>query len=89
MTVRQAGTRCKTTESNTIPENDRRKHLIIQNATGAAAHFNFDTSTAPNADGSDCALELIDLEIIHIPNFTGSVITHGDQNVKVRFMEFE
>lgn len=88
-TIRQASTRCKSTESNILAANDNRKHLIIQNATGANAHFNFDTSDAPNADGTDCDLELIDLEFIHIPNFTGSVITEGDQDVKVRFMEFE
>jgi len=85
-TIRQASTRCTTTESNTLAVNDNRKHLIIQNSHGGNVYLNFDSDATPDID--DCSLELIDLEIIQIPNFTGSVKTSGDGNVKIRFMEF-
>ena len=85
-TIRQASTRCTTTESNTLAANDNRKHLIIQNSTGGAAYINLDNDTTPTE--ADCSLELIDLEIVQIPNFTGSVKTSGNADVKIRFMEF-
>lgn len=86
MTVKQAGTHCTTTESNVLAANDKRKNLIIQNSTGGAAYINFDNDATPTE--ADCSLELIDLEIIQIPNFIGSVKTSGDADVKIRFMEF-
>ena len=86
MTVKQAGTHCTTTESNVLAANDNRKNLIIQNSHGGNVYLNFDNDATPTVD--DCSLELIDLEIIQIPNFIGSVKTSGDADVKIRFMEF-
>ncbi|MAT10427.1 MAG: hypothetical protein CMM02_05390 [Rhodopirellula sp.] len=85
-TVRQQATRCTTTESNTLAANDSRQHLIIQNANGGAVYINLDDDTTPTE--AACSLELIDLEFIQIPNFTGSVKTSGNSDVKVRFLEF-
>jgi hypothetical protein len=82
---RQAGTNLKfpVQTDSTVAADPKRKHLIIQNRSGADAFVIFDTTGTPTANS--CHLKLADGQIEQIPNFTGSVITSDNDVMCLEF----
>lgn len=61
----------------TVAADDKRKLVVIQNRSGDIAYVIFDSTGTPAAGA--CHLELVDNQIVQIPNFVGSVkSSHND-----------